>query len=305
MSAAPAQSSAPAEAPAKPLRWQSTRGDMVPLRQLQWLRQRHEGYARAMADWLTLQLRMDFRLTPKGAVMRPVAEFLEGLPSPTHLSLFKLTPNGRVLYFNLPCALALAMVDRWLGGPGLPEAEERPLSDLETGLLEPGVRMFLEQWKQYWGGGRGWNVTPVGCESSTQFLEVKDSEELLCVLNFDAALGETTGTVALAMPVSLVRELLPQPAAAVTPEAAPKPEAARKPAWNPLLEDVVVKVTAEWCGLELTARELAQLQPGDQLVWEGGVAGEVRLRIGGRPFFTGRLGTQNGCWAVQIQARAT
>lgn len=298
-----ATSSPPSEAPAKPLRWQSGRVDGLPIRQLQWLRQRHEGYARAVSDWFTLQLRMDFRLAPKSAVLRPAAEFLEQLPAPTHLSLFKLTPNGRTLYLNLPCPLAQAMVDRWLGGPGLPEAEERALSDLETGLLEPGVRMFMEQWKQYWGGGRGWNVTPVGCESSTQFLEVKEPDELLCVLTFDAALGELAGAIVLAVPLSLARELLPQPSVTAA-EPAPQAEAAKKPVWNPALEEVVVKVTAEWCGLELTARELAQLQVGDQLIWEGGVAGEIKLRIGGRPLFAGRLGTQNGCWAVQIQGRA-
>jgi flagellar motor switch protein FliM len=236
--------------------------------------------------------------------MRPAAEYLEQLPAPTHLNLFKLTPNGRTLYLNLPCSLAQAMVDRWLGGPGLPEAEERPLSELETGLLEPGVRMFLEQWKQYWGGGRGWNVTPVGCESSTQFLEVKEPDELLCVLNFDAALGELSGAISLAVPLSLVRELLPQPSP-LSSEPAPKAEAIKKPVWNPALEEVVVKLTAEWCGLELTARELAQLQVGDQLLWEGGVAAEVKLRVGDRPLFMGRLGTQNGCWAVQIQSRAS
>ena len=304
MSAPVATSPQAAEAQAKPWRWQGGRADLVPLRQLQWFRQRHEGYARGMADWLTLQLRMDFRLHPKTAVMRSVADFLEGLPAPTHLNLFRLTPNGRVLYFTLPCALALAMVDRWLGGPGLPEPQERPLSDLETGLLEPGVRMFLEQWKQYWGGGRGWNVTPVGCESSTQFLEVKEPQEMLCVLTFEAALGETVNSVTLGVPVSLVRELLPQTTATTT-EAAAHPEPAGKPAWNPALEDVVVKLTAEWCGLELTARELAQLQVGDQLVWQGGAAGEVKLRVGGRPLFTGRLGTQNGSWAVQLQGKAS
>ncbi|MCX8155490.1 MAG: FliM/FliN family flagellar motor switch protein [Verrucomicrobiae bacterium] len=303
MSASPATSSPSADAPPKPLRWQGARADVVPLRQLQWLRLRHEGYARAVADWLTLQLRLDFRFTPKSAVMRPVAEFLEGLPSPTHLGLFRLTPNGRILYLNLPCALALAMVDRWLGGPGLPEPEERALSDLEAGLLEPGMRMFIEQWKQYWGGGRGWNVTPVGCESSTQFLEVKEPQEMVCVLNFEAALGETSGPVTLAIPVSLVRELLPQTTSAPA-ESPAKTEPPKPPAWNPALEDVVVKVTAEWCGLQLTARELAQLQVGDQLLWDGGVSGEVKLRIGGRPLFLGRLGTQNGCWAVQIQGRA-
>lgn len=303
MSAAPS-TNAPPDATVKPLRWQSSRAEMISLRQLQWLRQRHEGYARAVSDWLTLQLRTDFRLTPKSAVMRPVDEFLQELSGPVHLSLFKLTPNGRVIYLNIQCSLALAMVDRWLGGPGLPEAEERPLSDLETGLLEPGVRMFMEQWKQYWGGGRGWNVTPVGCESNTQFLDVKNPEDLLCVITFDAALGEVTGAVTLAVPAGLVRELLPQTAAAVA-EAAPKAEPAKKSAWNPALEDVLVKVTAEWCGLELTARELARLQVGDQLIWSGGVGGEVKVRISGRPVFVGRLGTQNGHWAVQIQGRAS
>ena len=59
-------------------------------------------------------------------------------------------------------------------------------------------------------------------------------------------------------------------------------------------------VTAEFPGMSMSARRLAELRVGDLLELDEDLPSRVRLRLASLPKFTGRLGTRSGKWAVEI-----
>ena len=59
-------------------------------------------------------------------------------------------------------------------------------------------------------------------------------------------------------------------------------------------------MTAEWQGLELSARDILHLKVGDVLQVSPQLARQVCLRLGESLKFNGRLGTVAGHWAVEL-----
>ena len=71
-------------------------------------------------------------------------------------------------------------------------------------------------------------------------------------------------------------------------------------AWNRRFDDVPVALTAEWAGVELSAREISQLKVGDVLTLDPACAAQVAVRLADLRKFTGRLGTQGDRRAIEI-----
>ena len=84
----------------------------------------------------------------------------------------------------------------------------------------------------------------------------------------------------------------------------PKPaEAPTGPQWRPEYSEVPIVISAEMHGLQLTAKETAQLDVGDVIDLPNDFTSQLTLRLGGVPKYTGNLGSSDGQWAVQITGR--
>ena len=59
-------------------------------------------------------------------------------------------------------------------------------------------------------------------------------------------------------------------------------------------------MTAEWEGLEMTARAVLELKVGDVITLASQSARQVSVRLGGLAKFQGRPGTIAGQWAVEL-----
>ncbi|HTA31181.1 MAG TPA: FliM/FliN family flagellar motor switch protein, partial [Candidatus Cybelea sp.] len=113
--------------------------------------------------------------------------------------------------------------------------------------------------------------------------------------------GESAGQIKLAFPYAALEPCLRQLCAGAEPAAeTPPPAAPAAVKWNRCLDDVTLPVTAEWQGLELSAREVLHLKAGDVLQISPQVARQVCLRLGEISKFNGRLGTLAGHWAVEL-----
>ncbi|MEN9573732.1 MAG: hypothetical protein RL514_1587 [Verrucomicrobiota bacterium] len=297
--------------PANPSASESTpfdfrQGRMLSERQKRFLRQRHEDLARGLADRLTLWLRSDFalRLTRVEAVT--YAGFIGGLAETTHLTLFKLDPLRGVCLLETPTALATAVVERLLGGAGARLGETRELTEVEIALFDQWAQILFEEWQQVFPEPPGPKAHLLGHESAPRFLQSAPPDTLMIEVVFEATFGDGSVPVQLAFPYATLEPLLRQVVPLDEP-AGPAPGAppGEPPAaWSNVLDDMKLKVSAHWIGLEMTARELAGLNVGDVIQLSPAVASEVLVRVAGRTKFSGRLGTCDGHWAVELTGPA-
>lgn len=267
--------------------------------ELRRIRQRHEQFVRSLAARLAIFLRLEFSLQLSKIQIAGYQNFIENLPTPTHITLFKTDPLKGVGLLIIPPKLGLTLVDRLLGGAGQTTEEARDLSEIEIALIDQVASLVISEWCNHWPEMRGLHPSLLGHENNSRYLQTATPDAAMLVLTLTGGIGEQAEPLQLVFPYATVEPLvrLLSPSLPGT-EAVPVP--ATKPRWNAEFDDVRVPIVAEWHGLKMSAGEMSKLKVGDLLALDPACAAQVHLRLGDVPKFIGRPGTSEGKWAVQL-----
>lgn len=257
-------------------------------------------FVESLGALLSTYFRLEFSLQLGRLQTTPFSEFCSSLPSPTHLSIFKLEPLRGVSVLELRPAIGLAIVDRLLGGPGQPASLDRDLTEMEVALLDQAVQIMLGEWCKQWARFQELRAEIFGHENNPKFLQCASGETTMLVVTLEARMGEIVDQIQLAMPYGSLEPLVQKLTQSSGPAAAPPSAAPPAQKWNQKLDDLVVTLTAQWPPLRLPTRALAGLKAGDVLDLVPEASDRIELRAGKVTKFKGRLGTRDGKWAVQI-----
>lgn len=271
--------------------------------ELRRIRQRHEQVVRALAARLAMFLRLEFSLQLSKVQIMGYQKFIESLPSPTHITLFKTDPLKGVGLLVIPPRMGLTFVDRLLGGPGQMPEEGRDLTEIEVVLIDQVVLLVINEWCNHWPEMRELKPALLGHENNSRFLQTATPETAMLILTITGGIGEQSESIQLVFPYATVEPLM----RLLTP-ALPVPDATQSqvapPQWNPEFNEIKVPVLAEWEGLKMSAGDITRLKPGDLLMLDPACAAQVQILFNHIPKFTGRPGTTAGKWAVQLTAAA-
>jgi flagellar motor switch protein FliM len=269
--------------------------------ELRRLRLRHEEFTRALAARLSIYMRLEFSLQLSKLHTIAYRKFAEALPRPAHLSLFKAEPLRGVGILDIHPRLGLTIVDRLLGGPALAAAATHEFSEIEMALLDQIVQLILGEWCSHWAGVEELTPTLLGHENNGQFLQTALHDTMMLALVMDAKLGDCSEKLQLVLPCSTLEPLIRKLGQSTDVSAEPaRPAPPPPPKWNRNFDDVPVSVTALWDDLVLSAREVANLKPGDVLPLDPRCTRRVKLRLADVPRFQGCLGTAGDKWAVAV-----
>jgi flagellar motor switch protein FliM len=267
--------------------------------ELRRIRLRHEQFIRSLAARLAVFLRLEFSVQLAKVQIVSYDKFGQTLPSPTHITLFRIDPLKGVGLLVMPPRLSLGLVDRLLGGAGAMPAAPRDLSDIEVALTDQIATLLLGEWCNHWPEMRDLRPALLGHETNSRFLQTALPNTAMLIVTLEVGLGEGREALQLAFPYVTVEPLMRQLAPAL-PEAEPAPAPANTVRWNAEFDDVKVSTCAEWEGLKLSAAEVSRLKPGDVLMLAPGCAAQVQLRLSQVPKFLGQPGVCGNKWAVQL-----
>jgi flagellar motor switch protein FliM len=206
-----------------------------------------------------------------------------------------------ICLLDIPVHLALAIVDRELGGPAVCQEEVRDLTQIEGKLAARLVHLILAEWCNAWADLFPMRPLLLRHETSGRFLNLSTPETMFLILGLEARIAQTVETIQIALPQTIVEPLVAKLNDDL--QNGQKPRAAQpgaRPRWNPALNDVRIQVSARWRGLEISARQLATLKPGALLRLRPDTTGRVELSLDAQPKFTGQLGTSGQQLAVKI-----
>jgi flagellar motor switch protein FliM len=215
--------------------------------------------------------------------------------------LFRVEPLESICLLDIPARLALAIVDRELGGPAIWQNEVRDLTPIEAKLAAKVVNVILADWCHAWADALPIRPLLLRHESSGRFLNLSPPHPIFLSLGLETRLAQTVETIRLAFPQSSLEPLLAKLNSGLQDGREPRP-AQPGPGlpWNSALDDVLIQVGARWRGLEITARRLAALKPGDLLPLRPAAMSQVEISLESIPKFAGQLGTAGPHLAVKI-----
>lgn len=265
------------------------------------LRMRCESFVSSLAARLSVHLRLECALQMTKLETIRFQPLTDSLSQPTYLTLFRLEPLESVCLLDMPARLALAIVDRELGGPAICQDESRDLTKIEAKLAAKVVHVMLAEWCSTWADTLPMRPLLLRHESSGRFLKLSAPDSMYLKLGLETRFAQTVETIHFAFPQSILEPLIAKLNTGLqegqTKAAAPPGAGLR---WNPAFDDVPVQVSAGWRGLEISARQLAALKPGDLLPLRPATVSQVEISIESLPKFAGQLGTFGPQLAVRI-----
>jgi flagellar motor switch protein FliM len=272
--------------------------------ELRTLRVRHEEYIRQLGGRLSGHLRIECGLQMSKLETARFQPLMEGLANPTHLALLRLDPLGSICLLEIPPRLGLSMIDRELGGPGVFPDDPRDLTKMEVRLLSRTIDLITMEWCNTWRDALECRPVLLRHETCGRYVQIHAPDLMLLVLGMEVRIGDVVEQIQMSFPHPALEALLLKLNADIeNSDKGSKPKAPPPVQWNPGFNQVEMRVSAEWFGMEMTAGQLGEIKPGDILPVPAGTAGRVQVLVDSAPKFMGDLGKCGQQWAVKISGK--
>lgn len=225
-----------------------------------------DGFARQATTVLTSSLRTVCQVTLSSIEQRSYTEYVDSLDASTYLTMFSAEPMPGLGVLEIPLVATMACVDHMLGGPGNPDQPDRPLTEIEGGVIGGLIERLL--------GEMRYSLAPIvelepavtGIEYSPQFAQVAGAADVMVVASFDLRIDDRPHRMTVCLPFS---GLLPHLATAAAPAPASERERAKRAHAAELLQDrfetVPLDVAVRFRPTRLGPGALSALRPGDVL----------------------------------------
>lgn len=272
--------------------------------ELRRLRILHEDFIRYLSARLGMFLRMECNLKMARLCTQSYGKFTEGLPSPSHICLFKMDPLVGVGLLDVNPRLALTFVDRLLGGRGHSVKAERFLTEIEVALLDDVLKIILEEWCTQWREDHEVHHMIIGHENNGRFLQTSPRDSVVLALAIEVSFGDCSEQIQIGLPYYTIEPLVKSLQQRRQKDTAPSSGPA-KAQWHDVYEHVQLPLRAEWNLPDMALREIASMRVGDLLEIPMGNIEQTRVLLNGIPKFLSTVGLEGQHVAVKLTRKLT
>jgi flagellar motor switch protein FliM len=261
----------------------------------------NETFARQTGTILSTTLRAVSTMTLTSVDQVTYDEYVRAAPNPTVLAILSLEPLNGAGILQIPMHLAMAIVDRMLGGSGSGSFPSRPLTEIESILMRTIIDRALSELTYSYESLVELEPAIVQFESNPQFAQVAAPSDMMVVSSYETRIGGELGEISLCLPFSSLQPVLDR---AVThslfaDRSAGDPAVIRG-AISTRVEQVPVEVSVRFGSVTLTSAEIVGLREGDVLPLHHRVEDPLTVTAVGHPFLRATPGKRGKRLAVMV-----
>ncbi|MDR5695652.1 MAG: flagellar motor switch protein FliM [Armatimonadota bacterium] len=276
----------PASREAKP--YDFRRPDRFSKDQIRTLSMIYGTFARLFSTSLSVYLRTNVQVLVLSVDQLTYDEFVRSIPNPTVMFILDLAPLDGQAILEVNTSLALQLIDRLLGGPGIGTGKARPLTDIEQALIERIVEKALVSLKESWQ-----TIIPLqprikALEMNPQFAHIVAPSDIVLLVTMEAKVSGQSSLMNMCLPYILLQPVLSR-LSATTLFATREGKRDEKVLLR-VLQGVKVPVRVKLGEALITVRELLELRPNDVIRLDRGVDQLLEVIIGRSVKFLGRPG---------------
>ncbi len=225
-----------------------------------------DSFARQATTLFTSSLRTVCQVGLSAVEQKSYAEYIQSLGNTTYMTKFSADPVPGVGVLEFPLLATMACVDHMLGGPGTTDQPDRPLTDIEAGVISGLIERLLGEMRYALAGILPLDPQVLGHEYSPQFAQVAAGSDVMAVASFDLTIGEIIHRLTVCLPFG---GLVPHLAQAAAPAPVSERERAQRVRSAALLREqfdtVPLNVSVRLRPTAVSPAVLAGLVPGDVL----------------------------------------
>jgi flagellar motor switch protein FliM len=249
--------------------------------QLRTLQAIHENVARVAGARLSARLRSTVSITLADTAQMIYDEYVQGLTLPTELVVMATDELAGPFLMDLDLGLALAGVERMLGGTGrVPEARREP-TPIENSLVDRIVEDLVVSIAEGWTHLAKLNLRVDETAFGPSLLRVAAPSHVVAVLTYEVRVAGQTAPLTLCYPHASLEPMMPRlSASAWYAQRDPSSDAgAGRALLSAALRGVDIPVKAVLGSVALSVEALIGLQPGDTIRFEERAAAPVLLSV--------------------------
>ncbi len=261
----------------------------------------YDGFIRANRVNLSNRLRKSVEIKKIGARSYKFDDFLQTLPSPVCMGIFKIEPLKGAALISFDSTLVLSLVDSLLGGTGSAKVPiaNRMFTSIELRLMEKIVGDALLDLEKAWAPLYATHMSLLRMETNPRLVNIVPPEYQIVTMTLKIQIDDISGNMMFAVPfmtIDPIREKLKT--------GAQFDLMAIDPQWSSRLSSEIMEApmetTVEMGNASITLRELLELAPGDTIMLDKPSSSNMIVKVEGVPKFFGVPGIKHGNKAIQI-----
>jgi len=260
-------------------------------------------------DYLIRSLRMSFstllremvELTALPTQLERFKDFLNKIPVPTSIHIFKPEPLKGHGLLIIDAPLVFVFVERFLGGGEKKtiKVEGREFTPIEQRLIKRVVDVIFVECEKAWRNIYPIKIKYVRSEVNPQFARVMQPEETVVVSGFNVELEALSGKILFCYSLTTLQPIKDKLYSPYQLEEVIDPK------WRRAIERVVFNSEVEVKGIlghsQITVRDLLNLEPGDVIVLNKKAEEPVEVLVEGVPKYLAKMGIYRDHLALQIE----
>lgn len=260
-----------------------------------------EHYSRLISTNLPLYLRKNVQVTVASSETVTFSEFSNALSNPVILGIINFEPlNGNII-IDLATNLGYAMIDRMLGGSGLPLDKTRDFSEIEMSIVQKIIVMFTQLLREPWKNVL--DISPVlsRVETNPQFAQVIAPSEMIAIITLNMKIGDVEGFMNICLPFITLEEVMDK---LNTKYWFSTMQENRDENYTDYIESLIRKVDIPIRAVlgtsSISVLDFMNLQVGDVIRLDSKVDQEMEVYVGNIKKFTALPGANGDSYAVQV-----
>lgn len=275
------------------------RPDRLSKEQVRSLYLLHDTFAQNLSSNLPLYLRTISEVNLISVEQQSYADYLRGMTDPTIIFTVAADALKGVFAIEISAPIAFPIIDRMLGGDGLPVSENRAATDLELDILEGFMATVTKNYCDAWQPIIEFKTELTGCETRPQMLQIVSPNEVVAVINYQMQIGEAKGSLNVCLPVTMLETVIESfSQSSFSPARENSPETIG--ALLRTISNVRFPLIAELSQTPAMVSDLMALAVGDVLRTNHRVEKSVNVCVANSTKFRGRIAACDGKMIVQV-----
>ena len=167
-----------------------------------------EHYGRLLSTSLPAYLRKNVQLEVINAEATIYQEFTNSLTNPVLLAIVDFAPLNGNIVLEMADKIGYTIVDRMLGGVGVPLEKAREFSEIELAIIEKIFTVCVNLLREPWTNVVELEAKLKRIETNSQFAQIISPSETSAVVTMNMRIGNVEGMMNICMPYEVLEPVI-------------------------------------------------------------------------------------------------
>ena len=260
-----------------------------------------EHYGRLLSTNLPAYLRKAVQVEVMNSESVIYSEFSNALSNPVLLGVVDMEPLEGSIVMELSSNLAFCIVDRLLGGEGVPLEKIRDYSEIELVILERIFTICVNLLREPWQNVV--SITPrlERIETNSQFAQIISPSETIAIITINMKIGDVEGLMNICLPFGVLESVMDKLNTKYCFSTMQEKDSnSYEEAIESLISKAQIPVKAVLGNSSISVNDFVNLHIGDVIKLDRGIDDELDIYVGNIKKFAAMPGSTNDNYAVRI-----